>query len=267
MFAYLNVSTELDCRIREMMEEEWFLERVLKNVLSESIMECRHVCKKWKSVCNKLAKSFSGSVRLEELPLLTKLFPNINRLDLYISQADRIDSAYLKHNLKSLRHLQSVRLEMVNAGETMESLMTRFNELSFLPEFEQNVVIEYTIPGDSTVLRRVEMKVSNDGCQTADQGESPTVPRNLRKLHIETLGLSKYDARYSFSSTTGLTQLELLDVKEITDTCYKVSEPGQYCTTCSFPGDSEFSRYARSSRSWIYAIHVAADRLEFLTNT
>jgi len=62
-------------RLSTLLEQDYYLTKVLGYLLDDGLHECRRVCRKWYDVCNRMPVKL-GRISVEEIPAIVNKFPN-----------------------------------------------------------------------------------------------------------------------------------------------------------------------------------------------
>jgi len=107
-------SATQDGSLKELLDQEYYLTKVLEHLLDYGLHECRRVCRKWYEVCNQMSVKLRR-IPVEKIPAVANKFPNAVRvvagLENYDGEVARNDKVAAGiESLRQLRSLESLKL-------------------------------------------------------------------------------------------------------------------------------------------------------------
>ena len=216
-----------------MLDQEYYLSKILGHLVDYGLQECRRVCRKWRQVCNKLPVKLNG-VRFDEVRILAERFPNAAKWDMerypavslypdrekqrHIPQAEEMETCLLYlPRFKNLKHLKfefiSLKKDANRWSPLFEELGESFQTLEKLTSLEIVVDCE---EDDSlcfasqlrylTNLTSLEMQLKPCGLPI----EPFTELQKIERLDVPDY-LVTQDQRLMFPELTNLTHLRWTD--------------------------------------------------------
>ena len=198
--------------LSELLTEEYYLEKILGYLVDDGFYECRFVCQKWKTVCDKLPVKL-GPLSPERLKEAHEKFPNacsvnnlISTLNIQLEEVLQDVAAFAR-----LRELSMFIDVDMSISLLPPSLIQTFNGLQSLDidwdcEFPCSEVLSFL--GHLTNLTSLRVSSSADL-------HPPSIPlTELQKIESLDLQFSLFvyqDGEHVFPSLTNLTHLELYE--------------------------------------------------------
>ena len=191
-----------------LLENEFYLEKVLEYVIDDGLHECRRVCRKWRDVCGRLPVKLDSNTLFDKVEVLCELFPKASRVtvDELVSHpcAQYIPLASFGHlkqlrvavkadftlpiELKSLECLESLRLEVWNC----DALADFYSSLQFL-----------------TKLSELDLELAETKNDDPPEMEPITQLRNIKKLKLYNAPLLNGKGQFLFHPLPSLTSLAI----------------------------------------------------------
>ena len=115
-----------------LLEQEYFLLKVLAYVMADGLHECRLTCRKWRDACRKLPVKL-GRVPLERLSKAVDLFPEAKALSMnvWILNPDVLGMHMISHLLR-LENLNHLSLFVYDQFIDLRYLVTCFSSMQHL---------------------------------------------------------------------------------------------------------------------------------------
>lgn len=129
--------------IRILLEHDFFLEKILNNLIEDSIPECRRVCKRWCKVCGELPIKTTKALPLNLIPALARSFPNIETLHVSGRKTSRDEqNEEIFSCLKSLTGLRSFSLGMFTTNQRDDWISEMLCSLSWLSSLDLRFILK-----------------------------------------------------------------------------------------------------------------------------
>ena len=94
-----------------LLQQEYYLTKILGHLLDDGLHECRLVCRKWYDICNRLPVKLSR-IPFEKIPLVVDKFPNA--VAVHVRRFERgewkEEDTRVVESLMQMRHLEKLTL-------------------------------------------------------------------------------------------------------------------------------------------------------------
>ena len=203
-------STSQGRHLSELLENEWFLRKVLAHLVDDGLHECRRVCWKWKIVCDALPVKL-GHLSPENMSDAAKRFPNARSVGNSIAPMDSNVEETLECATR-FRELERLSLACLDDKPSPEKLSSCFRSLSSLSaleidwDYRDSCSDFLTCLGSLTNLTSLKVETNSylDPILC-----SFTELKRISRLHLEFSLFLTADNRPVFPSLANLTHLSL----------------------------------------------------------
>ena len=210
-----------------LLENDYFLSKVLEHLVDDGLHECRRVCQRWRSICGSLPLKLC-LYGPEKLAATSELFPNTTSVSFCATSNDQ--SAEIGQ-LVSFRQLRYLRFGVGWNSNLLlfSSLLPSFEclqSLSVLPgrrhtRAEQPELRElYSSLGHLTNLTELNLKLN--GCDVLVDFQPLTQLTKIRSLSLIRAPFYNSEKQLLFQPTSNLTSLDLLPFFDVPNEAFEV---------------------------------------------
>ena len=209
--------TGSDKSLSVLLEEEYFLLKVLSYVVEDGLHECRLVCRRWRDACGKLPVQLrTKGIPSAKLPKAADLFPETKTLNLceWTLSADVIERHVVTH-LPRLKNLKHFSLFLYGESIDLRNLVAALSKKIVDLELSSRKTFPKDLPEELVDLTNLtSLRMHSDRQMRLFHSDALTPIRffnGLRQLKTLTLWNACLDrpSLDAFAAMTGLTELNL----------------------------------------------------------
>ena len=195
-----------------LLEEEYFLLKILAHVLDDGIHECRLVCRRWYEASRKLPVKL-GEMRMDDIQHITEAFPTVASLHFFNApHTPDVLETHLVPYLSQIRHLQHLQLPLYRTCQIPDSLTSSLRSVEHLQSLSLKIDAPEIFRAMTDVVRelpRLTALTIHAFCRVDVDPLPITELKRLQKLTGNINVLVSRSGELLFPSLTQLTQLEI----------------------------------------------------------
>ena len=196
--------------LSDLLEQEYFLLKVLAYVVEDGLHECRRVCRRWRDACGKLPVKLDR-VFADTLQKAADLFPEAERLSMreWISSVDVIET-HIVPQLPRLANLKHLSLYLNGESIDLRNLVACFSSMQHLGSLSLYITHEDTLHcfvHDLRYLTKLTSLLLDHNCVLYNDLDPNSCVQGLCQLTIPFHLLINGRGEFVFPMLTGLTNL------------------------------------------------------------
>ena len=195
-----------------LLEDEYFLLKVLAHLVEDGLHECRLVCRRWRDACGKLPVKLD-SMCLDKLQRLADMFPKAETLSIskIVHDADVIEREVVPQ-LPRLKNLNSLCVFFFGESLDLRNLVACFSSMQHLKSLQlwnTNEDTLHCLIHGLHYLKHLTSLVLNHICVLQNNVDPNSRVQGLRELSMPFELLINRRGELVFPMLTGLTSLNI----------------------------------------------------------